>query len=191
MELTDLFKKYFGPNVVLSPELFGQLATLTDKVDIQRGQKVIREGVYSPYSYLIIKGSARSYYLKDGKEIVNWFALEEEIAASMDNYNGEKSKETIVFMEDSHCLRFDLEKWKHFEKTEAIVSNLSIKMLQDYISFVEKHARNLAISEGITRYQYLLKENPEYFLRIPITHLASYLGMSRENLSRLRSKKKL
>ena len=188
MNITDLFKKYLGPNVILTPELLSQLVALTKRVDIKRGQKVVREGAYSPYSYLIIRGSARSYYLKDAKEIVNWFALEEEIAVSMDNYNGEKSRETIVFMEDSHCLRFDLEKWKLLEKKEAIVAHLSNKLLQDYISFVDKHARNLAKREGIARYQYLLKENPEYFLRISVTHLASYLGMSRENLSRLRSK---
>ena len=189
MELSDLFKKYLGDEVRINSDLLHQLAEVADKVDLHRGQKVVREGVYSPYAYLILKGSARSYYLKGSSEIVNWFALEEEIAISMDNYMGEKSRETIIFMEDSHCLRLDIEKWRELEKTEAIVSHLSIKLLEEYISFVDKHARNLANRDGIERYQYLLKENPEYILRIPITHLASYLGMSRENLSRLRSKK--
>ena len=189
MELIDLFKKYLGYNVSIHPDLLQQLVAVGDKVNIHRGQKVVIEGVYSPYAYLIIKGFARSYYLKGSNEIVNWFALEGEIAVSMDNYMGEKSRETILFMEDSHCLRLDMEKWRELEKTEAIVSNLSVKLLEDYIRFVDKHARNLANREGIERYQYLLKENPEYILRIPITHLASYLGMSRENLSRLRNKK--
>ncbi|MEL6257280.1 MAG: Crp/Fnr family transcriptional regulator, partial [Bacteroidota bacterium] len=58
----------------------------------------------------------------------------------------------------------------------------------EYINFIDTHARNLADREGIDRYVHLMKNNPEYIQRIPITHLASYLGMSRENLSRLRKK---
>ncbi|MEO0899817.1 MAG: Crp/Fnr family transcriptional regulator [Bacteroidota bacterium] len=191
MELSDLFKKYLGINVSSNPDLLDQLAVIGDEVHIPRGKKVVIEGEYSPYAYLILKGAARSYYTKGSNGIVNWFALEGEVAISMDNYMGEKSRETILFMEESHCLRLDLEKWRELEKNEVLVARLSIKLLEEYISFVDKHARNLANREGIERYHYLLKENPEYILRIPITHLASYLGMSRENLSRLRSKKKL
>ncbi len=191
MEINNLFKKYLGDSVVINPDLLDRLEEVAEKVDLYKGQKVVREGVYSPYAYLILKGSARSYHVKSSSEIVNWFALEDEVAISMDNYMGKKSKETIIFMEDSQCLRFDMAKWKHLERTELIVANLSIKLLEDYINFIDNHARNLSNREGIERYQHLLKENPEYVLRIPVTHLASYLGMSRENLSRLRSKKTL
>jgi hypothetical protein len=37
------------------------------------------------------------------------------------------------------------------------------------------------------RYKYLQENNPEYLQRIPLTYLASYLGMSRKTLSRIRS----
>ncbi|MEO1652668.1 MAG: hypothetical protein AAFU64_03905 [Bacteroidota bacterium] len=94
-------------------------------------------------------------------------------------------------MEESQCVRLDIEKWRQLEKKELLVANLSIKLLEDYVGFIDTHARNLANREGMERYQHLLKKNPEYVLRIPVTHLASYLGMSRENLSRLRSKKPL
>ena len=155
---------------------------------LQRVRKVVRIGSYSKYAYLILKGAARSYYLKDSMEIVNWFALEGEIAVSMDNYMGKEAKETILFMENSQCLRLDIEKWKLLEKTEIVVANLSIKLFEEYIDFIDTHARNLADREGIERYLHLIETNPEYIQRIPITHLASYLGMSRENLSRLRKK---
>ena len=162
--------------------------TSSEKVNITKGQKVVRTGSYSKYAYLILKGAARSYYLKDSIEIVNWFALEGEIAVSMDNYMGREAKETILFMEDSQCLRLDMEKWKLLEKTEIVVANLSIKLFEEYIDFIDTHARNLADRKGYERYVRLMKNNPEYIHRIPITHLASYLGMSRENLSRLRKK---
>ena len=186
--MIDLFRQYLGEDIKIDPVLDQKLNDLSDQVNITKGQKVIREGVYSPYAYLIIKGAARSYYLKDSIEIVNWFALEGEVAVSMDNYMGKEAKESILFMEDSECLRFDMEQWKRLEKTEILVANLSIKLFEDYVKFIDRHARNLADREGLERYIHIMENNPEYIHRIPITYLASYLGMSRENLSRLRKK---
>ncbi|MEL6628996.1 MAG: Crp/Fnr family transcriptional regulator, partial [Bacteroidota bacterium] len=186
--MIDLVRQYLGEDVEITPELYQKWNDLFDEVHIKKGQKVVRAGSYSKYAYWILKGAARSYYLKDSVEIVNWFALEGEMAVSMDNYMGRESKETILFMEDSQCMRLDMEKSRLLEKTEIVVANLAIKLLEEYIDFIDTHARNLADREGMERYVHLMENNPEYIHRIPITHLASYLGMSRENLSRLRKK---
>lgn len=186
--MIDLVKHYLGEDIEIDPVLDKKLNDLCEKVNITKGQKVVRIGSYSKYAYYILQGAARSYYLKDSTEIVNWFALEGEIAISMDNYMGKEAKETILFMEDSQCLRLDIEKWRLLEKTEIVVANLSIKLFEEYTNFIDTHARNLADREGIERYFHIMENNPEYIHRIPITHLASYLGMSRENLSRLRKK---
>ena len=186
--MINLVRHYLGEDFELDPVLDQKLNDLSDKVNIAKGQKVVRIGSYSKYAYHILKGAARSYHLKGSVEIVNWFALEGEIAVSMDNYMGKEAKETILFMEDSQCLRLDMEKWKLLEKTEIVVANLSIKLFEEYTNFIDTHARNLADRDGIERYVHLIENNPEYIQRIPITHLASYLGMSRENLSRLRKK---
>lgn len=186
--MIDLARHFLGEDIDIEPALNQKLNDLCDKVNVAKGQKVVRIGSYSKYAYLILKGAARSYYLKGATEIVNWFALEGEMAVSMDNYAGKEAKETILFMEESQCLRLDMEKWRLLEKTEIVVANLSIQLLQEYIDFIDRHARNLADREGIERYFHIMDNNPEYIHRIPITHLASYLGMSRENLSRLRKK---
>ena len=181
--------RYFlGDSIEISPVLIQKLNELSDPISIAKGEKVVRSGTYTKYAYFIVKGAARSYYLKDSVEMVNWFALEGEIAVSMDNYMGKAAKETILFMEDSQCLQLDMEKWRLLEKTEIVVANLSIKLFEEYTNFIDTHARNLAERDGIDRYIHLIENNPEYIQRIPITHLASYLGMSRENLSRLRKK---
>jgi len=186
--MIDLLRHHLGLDIEMGSVLSQKLNDLCAKVKISKGQKVIRMGTYSKYAYLILQGAARSYYLKDSVEIVNWLALEGEIAVSMDNYMGREAKETILFMEDSQCLQMDIEKWRLLEKTEIVVANLSIKLFEEYTDFIDTHARNLADREGIERYVHLMENNPEYIHRIPITHLASYLGMSRENLSRLRKK---
>ncbi|MEL6194196.1 MAG: hypothetical protein AAFR66_19205, partial [Bacteroidota bacterium] len=155
--MIDLLRHYLlGEDIDIDPELDQQLNNLCDKVNITRGQKVVRMGSYHKYSYLILKGAARSYYLKDSIEIVNWFALEGEIAVSMDNYMGKEARETILFMEDSQCLRLDMEKWRLLEKSEIIVANLSIKLFEEYTNFIDTHARNLADRDGIERYVHLM-----------------------------------
>ena len=186
--VTDFMRHFLGDSIEIGPVLNQKLNELSDPISIAKGEKVVRAGTYTKYSYFIVKGAARSYRLKDSTEIVNWFALEGEIAVSMDNYMGREAKESIIFMEDSLCLRMDIEKWKLLEKTEIMVANLSINLLLGYVDFIDTHARNLADREGMERYIHLMETNPEYIQRIPITYLASYLGMSRENLSRLRKK---
>jgi CRP-like cAMP-binding protein len=52
----------------------------------------------------------------------------------------------------------------------------------------EEHANTFKLLSPEERYLHLLKNQPHYLQRIPITYLASYLGMSRETLTRIRKK---
>jgi CRP-like cAMP-binding protein len=52
----------------------------------------------------------------------------------------------------------------------------------------EAHSNTFKLLSPEERYQYVLEHKPNYLQRIPLVHLASYLGMSRETLTRIRKK---
>ena len=62
-------------------------------------------------------------------------------------------------------------------------------MLEEHALFLEYRLHQLLFMSSKERYENLLKAAPEVFQRISLTDIASYLGVSRETLSRIRSQK--
>ena len=73
-------------------------------------------------------------------------------------------------------------------KSNIQVSNFVRIIIEDYTAFLEDRLFALQYMSSMERYLHLIESNPEIFQRIPLTHIASYLGITRETLSRLRAK---
>lgn len=137
----------------------------------------------------INKGCFRTYYLSDGKEINIQFVFENEFVTDYDSFLQEKpSRYFIQALEDAEIVTFNLsalqnaynqsQKWERFGRIIAEQSyKLTTKRVESFLFF-----------DGEQRYLDLLKNQPHIFQRIPLYHIASYLGLERESLSRLRKK---
>lgn len=157
----------------------------------KKGEIVVRQGEFSKRAYLIIQGCARAYYLKDGKDISDWFTFENEIMASIVSFFSNKpSPHYVEFIEDSIVIEF----------SKDVVNNLSHKH-HDFERFISKvvtetmlglceRLYTIQFNRAEERYKHLLCIYPNITNRIPLTHIASYLGITLETLSRIRSPKK-
>lgn len=156
----------------------------------KKGEITIREGQFSKDAYLIVQGCARAYYLKDGKDVSDWFTFENQIMASTVSFFGQKpSIHYVEFMEDSTVIEF----------TKDTVDKLAAKY-HDFERFIGKVATEtmlelcerlymIQFNKAEDRYRHLLKIYPTITNRIPLTHIASYLGITLETLSRIRNPK--
>ncbi len=154
-----------------------------------KGTKLISEGKRHHYIYLIIKGSVKSYYSKDSKEVCVWFSLENELIGTISTIQGDTSKETIELLEDSELIKLNIEKIKELTQTDLSISNLLNKLWEEHATFLEERLYQLQFMNSHERYQALIKDTPEILQRVSLTDIASFLGMSRETLSRIRAKK--
>ena len=159
---------------------------LTTKM-VARGEYLVRQGTYHRYTYFLTKGSARSFYLKDGTEVNTWFAFEEEIVGSFQTYLGKPARENIQAMEESEVIVLDLSSIKTWAETEVRISNFVRLVVEEYTMYLEEKLLALQMT-ATERYRYLVEREPEVLRRVPLTYVASYLGISRETLSRIRSK---
>ena len=137
----------------------------------------------------INSGLFRMYYLQDGKEINIHFSIENNFVVNYDSFLQQSaSKYYLQALEDSEIVSFDFDtlqqayaqshNWERFGRLMAEVSyKLTTNRVEGFL-FLDAEAR----------YLQLLKEHPEFLERIPLFHLASYLGIERESLSRLRRK---
>ena len=154
-----------------------------------KGTKLISEGKRHHYFYLIIKGGAKSYYSKESREICMWFAFENEAIGTITTYQGFPSKETVELLEDSELIKFNIEKIKELTQTDLCISHLINNLIIEHTLCIEERLHQLQFMTSEERYKTLLETTPEILQRVSLTDIASFLGMSRETLSRIRAKK--
>jgi len=135
------------------------------------------------------KGCFRTYYLFDGKEINTHFAFENEFVTDYDSFLQSKpSRYFIQALENTEIVTFNLSALQNaynqshnWERFGRIISEQSYKL-------TTQRVESFLFLDGEQRYLDLLKNQPHIFDRIPLYHIATYLGLERESLSRLRKK---
>ena len=96
------------------------------------------------------------------------------------------SNETIKLLEHSEFIRINTKKFNNLAETKISVSRLINDLIIEHAVFLEELLYLQSMS-GKERYETLIKGEPQVLQRVSLTDLASFLGMSRETLSRIRS----
>ncbi len=168
-------------------ELLGAIKIST----LKKGSILVREGQYADKSYYMIEGCARAFYLKDGNDISDWFAFENDFISSIVSFfNNEPSPHYIELLEDSIIFELTREKVEalsdQFHDFERLIRVVVTKTM------LGQRARitSILFQRAEQRYRELLKIYPNITQRVALTHISSYLGITLETLSRIRSAKK-
>lgn len=156
----------------------------------KKGQIVVREGQYSKRAYLIIQGCARAYYLKDGKDISDWFTFENQFMASIISFfSNEPSPHYIEFIEDSTVLEFSKDTVDKLSSKHHDFEHFISKVVTETMLGLCERLHTIQFAKADERYSHLITIYPTITQRIPLTHIASYLGITLETLSRIRNPK--
>ena len=161
----------------------------TNYIKLSKGTKLISEGKRHHYFYFLVQGSVKSYYLKDGKEVCLWFGFENEMISTIKTFAGKPSNETIELLEDSELIQINTEKFGKIAETDLSTSHLIIELLTEHAIFLEERIYCLQFMSSKERYENIIKVEPQILQRVSLTDIASFLGVSRETLSRIRAKK--
>ncbi len=155
---------------------------------LRKHQYLVQQGDPVPYDFWVVSGLLKAYAVdEDGKEHILQFAMEEWWCTDYHAYQTEsKAAIFIDCMEACEvlCLRLrDREticgQVRAMERFFRIKSNLGYIALQKrIISLLKEPAEE--------RFGNLIRQYPRLAQRVPKKHLAAYLGVSRETLSRLK-----
>jgi CRP-like cAMP-binding protein len=151
---------------------------------------LVREGQYADKTYFIVAGCARAFYLKDGKDITDWFAFENAFMCSINSFFlNIPSPHYIEVLEQTTLLEISRDnmttlcnKYHDFDRLGRIAATKTMLQLQQRIVSVQ-------FETAFQKYENLLNVRPDITQRIPLTHIASYLGITLETLSRIRNPK--
>ncbi|RIV30425.1 Crp/Fnr family transcriptional regulator [Flagellimonas lutimaris] len=155
----------------------------------EKGHILLREGQVSNESYFNIQGLVRKYYLVDGEEKTTEFYIEKDAISSLQSYNLKiPSNHYLECIEDCRLAILSRDKEQElFERVPAFESICRVSVEEELGAYQDKLAQFM-ISSPEKRYLDLMENRPDLLQRVPQYHLASYLGVKPESLSRIRKR---
>jgi CRP-like cAMP-binding protein len=174
----------------LDTETLTALNAISVEKIFKKGDFLLRQDQVCKKSYWIEKGVARKYYLNDGKEITTELYFDNDIAVSFDSYCLQKpSREFIQAITDITLSETDFVAFQTAKKQFSKLATLDLMMTEYYAMWLEDRLFQFHTMDATNRYQKLIEDHPHIIQNIPLTFVASYLGISLETLSRIRAKK--
>ncbi|OHX64419.1 Crp/Fnr family transcriptional regulator [Flammeovirga pacifica] len=154
---------------------------------LKKGEYLLKEGQKVNEIAFVEKGALRFYCVSDGKEINNHFFLENDYAVSyLDFLKNTSSRYYIQALEDCELFTFNskslqkaYESSKNWERFGRIIA-------ESVYAIATNRFESFLFLSAKERYLQMIQDYPQFIQRIPLYHLASYLGIERESLSRIR-----
>lgn len=168
----DLIFQYFEP--VLFPK-----------------NRIIEEaGKVPEYLYYIISGYLRLFhYNENGDELTTHINCPPGFFTSYFHFvNTAKSHENVECITECELLRITKADLDTLTSKSGAMKDFSIGIFQQSIAYNENRSAELATLSGEKRYAKLIENYPGILHNVPITYIASFLGMKPESLSRIRRK---
>jgi CRP/FNR family transcriptional regulator, anaerobic regulatory protein len=185
----DNFRRYIQQILPLSPEEFEALKGICTIRQETRKTHLFKNGEICRQVYFIEKGFVRVFYYADGRDITSWFAKEGQIASATDSlFSGQVSDYNIQLVEDSTLICIDYPKLELLFDKYPMVERLARLMTIDTYLKTEDRIKKMLFLTPEERYISLLESFPDIILRVPLGYIASYLGITQETLSRIRTR---
>ncbi|MBR1428055.1 MAG: Crp/Fnr family transcriptional regulator [Prevotella sp.] len=155
---------------------------------VAKGERVLHEGDICKSIIYIDKGLMRQYYLKNGKEVTEYLAVEGSIMMSIESLFKEvPSLQEIEALEPTILYELPKQRLEEVALHNVNIQILYRKILEESLIVSQIHADLVRFESAENRYRRLCKLSPQIALRAPLLYIASYLQMTPETLSRVRS----
>ena len=172
----------------INSEAWNDLQYLFVPVELKRNEFLVREGSKVNYCYLLTNGIIRVFYNKEGNEYNKTFftpgMFPTPLTALLSDTPSKLSFQALL---PGSVIRFSYKKFRElFEKHHCLETFLLVVMEQLWIK-KEKHDIEMVTNDATTNYHIFRKEYPGIENQIPQYHIASYLGITPIQLSRIRA----
>lgn len=165
------------------------LAGALQKVELPKGAFLTTEGKTCNHVYFLEQGCLRGFYNLDGKDITYWFAFENNFVTSFFSFISRKpGVENIQLLEDCTLWAISYDELQHLYAKHTDIERLGRIMHERYYVMLEERFVANHFKEARERYENLATATPHILQRVPLGYIASYLGITQETLSRIRSK---
>ena len=155
---------------------------------VAKGEKLMQEGEVCKYMYYVERGMVRQFYFKSGKDVTEHFSYEGRIVICIESFLKQiPSRLGVEALENSYLFGIPHKQFFELIETDKEMERLYRKILEHALISSQEHADSQRFENATERYIRLLNTKPEIILRAPMVHVASFLQMTPETLSRVRA----
>ena len=175
--------------ISLTEEEFNFCKTLFSPKKLRKRQYLLQDGDVCKYTAFVEKGMLRTYTIDEkGNEPILQFSMEGWWVADLYSFfTGEPSQFNVEALEDCELLLITEPSWNILlEKIPAFERYFRI-LIQNNLIATQRRLMGTMIETAEEKYLKLVKNFPGCIQRVPQHMIASYLGITRETLSRTRS----
>ena len=183
----------------IARELARKYSTMThDELDVlesilmpmkfAKGQMILSEGEVCKHVYYIERGLIRQFYFKNGKQITEHLGEDRSIFMCIESlFREEPTKLQVEALEPTWIYALPKHKLEQVALHNVNIQILYRKILEESLITSQVHADLVRFETAQARYKRMCKLSPQVILRAPLVYIASYLQMTPETLSRVRS----
>lgn len=182
------FQTYITQAAGLSAEEAEQMYALAIKRSIRRKETLLQQGEICRYKAFVVQGLLRTYRIKeDGSEHIIQFSPENHWKVEPESYDKEApSVYSIAALEASEVLLWTKKDFTDLQEHIPALKLFSQRVISDNIYLNRQRVYTAISSSAEEKYDEFIKDYSNLFARVPLHMVASYLGVSRETLSRIR-----
>jgi len=187
--MTALFKK-IREKIPVTTDLEQAIATAFVKKTIPKRTELLREHQYCQQLYFLEEGTVRTFYYHEGKDISSWFYRSGMFLTSWYSfYSQVQSFEYIETLEDSVVYAIDYTQYQKLLEQFPSMERFGRLLAEEQMAFLDNFSKGYMFLTAKEKYQLLLSIYPNVELHVKLGHIASFLGISQETLSRIRARK--
>ena len=186
--LSDIARELARKYSTMSHDDLEVLRNILVPMKFNKGDMILSEGDICRNIYYIDKGLVRQYYIKKGKEVTEHLAVEGNIVMCIESlFRDEKTRLQVEALENTMIFALPKVRLEEVALHNQNIQILYRKILEESLIQSQVHADLVRFETAKDRYKKLCKLQPQVVARTPLIYIASYLQMTPETLSRVRS----
>lgn len=175
-------------HIDISDHQYELLLSVATRHHVPKGQLLFRPSKPNLKYLFLEKGLLRGYKVIDGKEYTHHFYFPKWFATDYKSYLTERASDLFIeTLTDVDYYAFNKKDLLHLFSTQHAFEKLGRIIAEEaFLQTVEKLS-DMQVLNLEERYKNLLNKNPELFQKVPQRHIASYLGVAEQSLSRIKN----
>lgn len=165
-----------------------ELEGMLRREEVERNTMLLQFGQVALRMYFIEKGLARAYYLHEGKDVSDYFAMDMQFIGAVPSlFTGQPTHKAIEVLEDSIVWSMGKEDWERLCEKSHPMERIYRKQMAMGMLIEQQRIESIRFHTAAERYAELERSHPGISLRCPLKHIASFLGITQVSLSRIRA----
>lgn len=182
------FEAYIREKSNLTAQQVQLMLSTAVKRTLRKNEVYLHEGDICRHKAFVTKGLLRGYRIKeDGTEHLISFAMQYWWTVDPDSYHYQTPSNYIIdALEDTELILWTKDHFDQLMENIPQLKNFSDQLVSRNYSLARERVFKALSASPEEKYDDFIKTYPEIFARVPLHMVASYIGVSRKTITRIR-----